>query len=200
MEQAHLEGLHCIHLIDTLPGLSERSDEWYVRARKDNHDVCGWYAPRGRDRLPSIVLNFGDIYRAIPRLWWWTTVPTLLMTCTLAHEIAHHLVANRGYIFKSGERFKYKEHEEAAANRYAFEVINRMQRQPGYKFGRWLMNNLADHYYMNGILGWRKRNYREAADNWYKAWSLNPDHDEAAYWYWRAKQLSSSGEGATALG
>jgi hypothetical protein len=37
---------------------------------------------------------------------------------------------------------------------------------------------------------WREKKYKEAAERWYRAWHLDPDHQEAVNWYWRAKKLS----------
>ncbi len=190
INQDDIEGIYCIRLLDQLPEPTDESEEWYSHARANGHEVCGWYTPKEKGTPAYITLHIGDIYRAVPCAYWWTTVPTLLITRVLAHEVAHHLVAKRGYIFRRGERLNHREYEEAAANRYAFSVIERMQERWVYRIGRWLIKDLADHHYIIGMLDWKEKKYSKAADRWYKAWCLNPNLDEAAHWYWRAREMS----------
>lgn len=189
-----LEGLYCIRLLDELPEPTEQSDEEYKNAWAEGHDICGLYSPQNEDTVSCITLNLAGIYRPISRAYWCTNVPTLLIARTLAHETAHHLVSTRGYVFRKGERFKHREYEEVAANRYALNVIKKMQIRWYHRVGAWLIKDLGDHHYIQGMLDWREGKYLNAAARFYKTCRLNPDHDEAAYWYWRAKQLSSSGE------
>jgi hypothetical protein len=199
IDQSHLDGVYCIRLLDQLPRPTEQSDEEYKYARAEGHYICGIYSAKNWDTVSCITLNLGDIYRPIPRAYFWTTVPTLLIIRTLAHEVAHHLVATRGYVFKRGENFKHKEYEEVAANRYAYDVLKKMQERWYYRLGRWMIKDLADHHHVMALFDWREKKYEKSAEHWYKAWWLNPELDEAAYWYLRAKKMCSSEQEEQAL-
>jgi hypothetical protein len=190
LRENDLSGLFCIRLLNELPQPTDQSDEEYKNAWAQGHDICGLYSAETTETVSCITLNLGDIYRPISRAYWCTTVPILLVARTLAHEVAHHLVATKGYVFSEGESFKHREDEERAANRYALNVLARMQSRWYHTLGAWLIKDLGDHHYIQGMLDWRERNYAKAAAHFYKSCRLNPNHDEAAYWYWRAKNRS----------
>ena len=192
ISQSDLDGLYCIRLLDAFPEPTDEASEDYKYAKANRHNIYGLYSAGTENTLSCITLNLGDIYRPIPWVYRWTPVPTLLITYALAHEIAHHLVAMRGYVFKPGENLTHKEYEEVAANRYAFYVVKKMRERWYYRLARWLINDLADHHHVMGLLDWRERKYERAAEHWYKAWCLNPELDDAAYWYWRAKKRCST--------
>jgi hypothetical protein len=178
-------------LLDQVPEPDDKSDDFYKYAWKEGHHIYGCYNAKTENTVSCITLNLGDIYRLVPLAYRWTTVPPLLIVHALAHEVAHHLVATRGYVFSPGERFKHREYEEVAANRYAFYVVKRMEERWYYRFGRWLIKDLADHHHVKALLDWREKRYGKSAEHWYKAWCLNPELDEAAYWYLRAKEKCS---------
>ena len=186
---SHLEGLCCIRLLDELPEPSNRSDESYKDAWTQGHHIYGLYSASDGHTVSCITLNIGDIYRLVPFAYRWTTVPTLLITHSLAHEVAHHLAATRGYVLKRGENRRHCEYEEVAANRYAFHVVKEMEKRWYYRVGRWMINDLANHHHALAVLDWREKNYEKSAYHWYRAWCLKPELDEAAYWYLRAKQM-----------
>lgn len=188
---SHLEGLYCIRLLDELPTPTAQSDEWYKHAVEQGYDVFGCYDPKDERTVSCVTLNLKDIYKLIPVAYYWTPVPTLLIAHAVAHEVAHHLVATRGYVFKKGEIFKHREYEEVAANRYAFSVLKKMEERWYYRISRWLIRDLADHHHVLALLDWREKKYEKSAKHWYRAWCLNPELDEAAYWYWRAKKMCS---------
>ena len=194
IDQSHLEGLYCIRLLDELPVPTEESDEWYKEARQEGYDVFGCYNAKQDNTVSCITLNLGDVYQSIPFLYRYTTVPTLLIAHSLAHEVAHHLVATRGYVFKRGENLKHKAYEEVIANRYAFYVVKRMEKRWYYRLGRWMVRDLSDHHHVLALLDWREKKYERSALHWYRAWCLNPELDEAAYWYWRAKKMHSASD------
>jgi hypothetical protein len=63
-----------------------------------------------------------EIDRGIPSLYCWTTVPTMVITQRLAHEVGHHLIATGGYLFSPAQKFITKRDEETAVNLYGFSV------------------------------------------------------------------------------
>jgi hypothetical protein len=140
---------------------------------------------------PYIVLNISDIYRGVPMVYWLTPVPTLLIAYSLAHEVAHHIVATRGRgcVIKAGESLKPNEQEEVFADKYAFSVLERMSKRWYYRLGKWAIRDLSDWHYISGISAWRSKDYVSAAEHWHNAWALHANNNEAAYWYKRAKEM-----------
>ena len=188
----HLAGLGYIELIDKLPEIKETSPDWYKQAREIERGVNAWYKHETETYCAGIVLYMPDLCFGIPQFLWWTTVPTLLMTKVLAHEVAHHLRRTRGYIFSRNENFKRDWQEEAAADRYAFDLIRRMRRRWSYWLGHEVIDITAQAYYRLGVKRWEEKNYAKAALYWKKAREINSDHTYAAHWYWRALDMVES--------
>ena len=185
----HLEGIQYVELIDRLPDVQERSPNWYKESRKTERGIYGWYNEQTGSDCAGIVLHIPDVYKGIPTFLWWTTVPTLLIAKVLAHEVAHHIRFTRGYILSRNETFKRLWQEEAAADRYAFELITRMRKKWSYWLGHEAILVTADTYYRLGVNRWKERNYAAAASYWEKVMRLDSDHTYAAHWYCRALDL-----------
>jgi hypothetical protein len=154
--------------------------------------VNGQYFAKTGDLQARIELYVDDLYRGIPRVYWLTPVFTLHLARTVSHEIGHHLIAERGYIFEPGEKLELPHHEEEIANRYAASVVSRMKARSYYRLAAWLGRDLADWHYLQGIFAWEAGRYSRAAERWYAAFLLDPDHLDASYWYWRAKSMAET--------
>lgn len=188
IEPTHLVGLASIHLEDAMPksGDAESEEEWVKRVRGEGltDHVGGWYVSSAEGNPAFIMLYVRPIYRSIPRPLRWSTAPTLRIVRTLAHEVAHHLIATRGYVFDEGEDVA---DEELLAERYAEQVLLRATKRWLYKLGELSLNEIASWQYTRGILDWRDGRYLSAAERFYDAWNLNPKIKDAAYWYWRSR-------------
>jgi hypothetical protein len=183
-----LEALNWINLIDDLPPAKETSPTWYKKATKETHGVGGWYKPQD-NTPPCITLNIRIIYRGVPRLYWLLPIPTLLIARTLAHEVAHHLIARRGYACPDDRRkARIKKDEEMAADRYAYTVNMTMRRRWYYRFAAWAIKHLSEWHYNHGMLAWKGAKYGEAAEHWFSASMLDPSNRQAWYGYARAKE------------
>jgi len=189
-----LAGIEYVELIDKLPEVKATSPDWYKQARTTERGINAWYKQETEDYCAGIVLHMPDLCFGIPKILWWTTVPTLLITKVLAHEVAHHLRRTRGYIFFKGESVKGDRHEEAAANHYAFDLIASMNQKWLYRLGHRLIHFASQNYYRRGVKKWNQKNYEEAALCWKKAREINPDHRYAAHWYWRAVEMLEAGQ------
>jgi hypothetical protein len=187
-----LEGIQYIELIDRLPDVHEGLPDWYKEVRKKNRGVYGWYNEQTVSDGAGVVLHMPDICNGIPRFLWCTTAPTLLITKVLAHEVAHHILFTRGHIFRNDENFKRDWQEEAAADRYAFDLIARMRKKWSYWLGHELILITADVYYRTGVKRWEEKDYAKAAWYWDRAMRLDSDHTYAAHWYWRAVDMMES--------
>ena len=119
-------------------------------------------------------------------------MPTLLIAKALAHEVGHHLVNTKGYIFTPDEKYpdykKHPDYEEEMANRYAFDVLSSMKKKLQYKFGTLLMNYFADFYYGVAATKWQEKKYKVAADYWYKSFLLNSERQETVEWLWHSRK------------
>ena len=135
-----------------------------------------------------VILYVRELYRSIPRLYWWTTVPTLLISYTLAHEVGHHLIAKRGYVFQPGETYECDANEEEFCDRYAFRVTQKMLERWYYRLGRSGLKDLAAWYYIFGCLDWEQGRYNKAAERFYTCFVLDQSREDALNWYRRAKE------------
>lgn len=186
-----LKELGSIQIESEMPEAPQGPNEtvWARHVRTVGHTayVNGWYELAQQGGPASIMLYAEPIYRPIPSFLWWTTVPTLRILRTLAHEVAHHLVATRGYVFEKGEDVA---DEEALANRFSATVIASTAQKPSYRLGQWFIKDLANWYYTFAMTDWEKKNFSAAARRFYNAWDLCPDNAEAGYWYWQARERS----------
>src|SRR5215813_7473423 len=76
----HLKGLTSIQIWDTLPELTEQSPKALKKARREGLPVYGLYKARSRHVAAQIILLTNEIYRGIPRLYWWTPAMTIQIT------------------------------------------------------------------------------------------------------------------------
>jgi len=186
-----LNGLSYVQIADQLPEIGPEDDaaDWAKRASADGTDefTYGWYARPSEDRPGHIILYGRRIYRGLPGYLWWSTLPTLRIARSLAHEVAHHLVATRGYVFQPGED---KDQEESLANAYAAKVLVKMTSHWPYQLGQRGMRELASWHYVYGIADYNAKKYRSAADSFYKSWDLDPQNKESLNLYWRAREMS----------
>jgi hypothetical protein len=185
---ADLVGIESIDLQTELPNATKDSPEWHRRASAEELTVTGFYTCKMNSRSATITLFIRDLYRGIPRAFWWSPVITLSFARTIAHEVGHHLIAERGYVFDKGERVHPDEYEEEMANRYSFSIVQKMTKRWHYRLGMNLAKYLATVHYSNGVTQWNAKNYERAAQCWYESFRLDPDLKEAIYWYRKAKE------------
>jgi hypothetical protein len=61
-----------------------------------------------------------------------------------------------------------------------------------YRLGKWAIKDLAGAHYIKGMLKWRSGAYEQAAQSWYKSFCLDPDREDAIYWYKRARESAAA--------
>lgn len=110
---------------------------------------------------------------------------------TLAHEVAHHVVASQGLVPGSDEPGNDEE-EESVANKYAAHVLDRMERNWFNRLGERGLKEIAQWHYVLGIADLRAKKFVDTADSFYKAWDLDPSNKDAGDLYWRARELSNA--------
>jgi hypothetical protein len=182
-----LAGVEFIRLMD--------EDPESTIARKHSDDVWsytyhGRYVRRNSRAGTHINLYTRDLYFGIPLLLKPTPVATLSIAHTLAHEVGHHLVTKRGYIYLPTEKYGaygvYNKHEERMCDGYARDVIRRAGKSWYLKIGHRLGKALSGLYVELGAINFEKQNYKKAADYWFRAHHADGSRVEAAGGYEKA--------------
>lgn len=195
IDPGDLVGIGSIRLKDSIEEAEDAM--WYQRAISEGLSINGWYRPEDRDESATITLFICDLYRGIPTLYWLTPVIRLRIASTLAHEVGHHLIATRGYVFAPGEKVVPIEYEEEMAHRYSFSVLKKMQKRWYFKLASLGIKDLACWHFTQGTLAWKQGNFKRAAESWYKSFHLDPDRQDAISWYKRAKEISQGAATST---
>jgi hypothetical protein len=188
IEPRDLVGISSIILKDSFEEVDDAI--WYQRVISEGLSIKGWYRSAGQGESATITLFLGDLYRGIPGLYRLTPVIRLSIASTLAHEVGHHLIATRGYVFAPRERVVPIEYEEEMAHRYSFSVLKRMNSRWYFKLASFGIKDLAGWHYAQGTLAWKAGNFKRAAESWYKTFDLDPDRQDAIIWYKRAKEMT----------
>ena len=187
-----LFGIEEIVIKEQLGPATSISPDWHHKIEGRNLAVSGQYFGRYGDEPPTIVLYVASLYRGIPKIYWFSPVITLRLASTLAHEVGHHLIDRRGYIFEREERVKPPDYEEELARRYSFSVRKRMLRRWYYRVADWLTRDLAEWHYVIGIVDFRKGLYENAATRWEITFCLDPNRADADDWYYEAKRAQAT--------
>ena len=185
-----LEGLESIRVIHECPDDHESAKvSPYLRGFLYN----GHYSRKMKNRPAHVVLYARDVYFGIPKLLMASSVARLRVASKLAHEVGHHVIATRGYIYKPWEKYKpwngiRDPYEEKMAEEYASDVINRMLTSWRYKFGKLLTRMLSTFLYKAGIQEFSDGNYQSAASLQSRAHTLNPENEDAGQCYRHAME------------
>jgi hypothetical protein len=191
IDTADIVGIDSIELRHKIDDADPEAPEWHRHATEQDLSVNGLYFRHQGVSSASITLFVRDLYRGIPKMYWLTPVVTLAVAQTLAHEVGHHLIAERGYTFAPGERIFPKEYEEEMAHRYSYSVVKKMKSRWYYRMAGWATKDLASWHYVRGIWKWKCGDYEGAAESWYRTFHLDPDRQEAIHWYKWAKEAAS---------
>ncbi len=187
IDPADLYGIERLVLQEEIGPPTKNSPDWHHKAHEEDHIVSGQYLFQSSGSPATIALYVRSLYLGIPRIFWLSPVITLHIARTLAHEVGHHIIAQRGYIFDRHEKTK-DDFGEEMADRYAFFVAKRMLSRRHYRVAERITHDLAEWHYNIGTIEWRDSRFERAADYWHKAFLLDPNHPDAGYWYWQAKR------------
>jgi hypothetical protein len=182
-----LNGISFIRLMDDLPKPTDRSPHWHKDLKKRYVYLNGLYVGRYQNEPAHINLYVRNLYRGIPSLLWQTPIPTLMIADTLAHEVGHHLIFTRGYVFQPTEVFKHKEVVEEFCDRYAVSIVKKMMVKRRYRLCRWTLKGLAGWHFGLGSFDEGLKRDGHAAEHFLTAFHLNNNFEYALYLYRRAK-------------
>ena len=191
MSPVDLHGIAWVRLKDEIEEVEAIIPKSCKPPEDEKVSITGLYLSQDTIRPAEIILCAGNLYRGMPRLYWYTPASTLNICYTLAHEVGHHLIATRGYVFEKTESYSDDEIEEEFCNRYAFVVTKRMLKRCYYRFGDWLLRDLAGWHYVFGCTSWKQGKFEEASQCFFTAFHLDRNREDALYWYRRAKDRTT---------
>jgi hypothetical protein len=181
-----LEGLGQIWLDDRLPP-SVLEEPRYREALSLGEPFYGWYRSATPGESAGIFLHTSDVLQGLPRFFWPTPAGTVLIGRTLAHEIGHHVITT------SGARFSDETAEELEANKYAMEILLRMERRQRYSLAVRFLMTLGERQLTLGKRQWENGNHRKALYHFSRANSLWTKRGDDRDWYVRARQECLTG-------
>jgi hypothetical protein len=181
-------GIENIVLDENIGPPRSNSPEWHHEAQRKGLAIDGQYFHKNSDSSASVTLYVGSIYSGIPKVYWFSPVITLQVARVMAHEVGHHLIATKGYVFEKNEKVIHSVQREELADRYAFNIRRRMHRHWYYRFAYWLTQDLAAWHYANGTYEFRVGHFSNAAKSWKASLSLDPARIDAAQWYLEAQR------------
>lgn len=187
IEPADLEGIDFVFIFENVPPTTPGKNRDLEKAIREGLLLFAAYNSRSAHWPAHIVLIARNLYERVPRLIRHSPAMTLWIAENIAHEVGHHLIAERRFSLRTGVEGKGTEDEEEFAERYAKSIVARMKSGTVYKFGEFLLKIAAEINYYKGARKWKKGEYELAADYFYMAIQLYRDHPEAGYWFWQAK-------------
>jgi hypothetical protein len=161
---------------------------------KDDQWVKAMYFPKNNTDPAFITFFTEAMYFPLDVILRFPPITTIYFAQIVAHEVAHHLIATRGYIFAPGEKYGSDPYEEEMANRYAFEIVTRMKKRRHYRFADRVLKFFSAVHFEDGRQNWLRQNYVSAARSWYKAWLLDLSNETAGDLYWQARSKISDPE------
>jgi len=191
IDSADLEGITFVFLFDGVPSITPGKNRALDEAIREGLLLFAAYNARSANWPAHIMLMARNLYKPIPRLLQHSPALTLWIAENIAHEVGHHLIAERRFTSRPRPDGAGTEEEEEFADRYAKSITAKMKSSPRYQFGSFLLRMAAKSNYYKGARSWKKGRYQIAADYFYLATQLNRDHPEASYWFWKAKERAS---------
>lgn len=185
-----LKDLHAITVMDHPPD----NPEYTARPRYLSGFVFnGHYEFKTKDRKARVVLFANDIYYGLPGILMHTPVATLRLARTLAHEVGHHVISTRGYIYKLWEKYKpwtgtADPYEEKIVDTYASDVIERMLKHRLYRFGAFVTRHFANLLHDAGLQKYMDGDYVRAAKLAFCAYNLDTRNLDANQCYRHAME------------
>jgi hypothetical protein len=181
-----LKGISFIRLMDDLPQPTDRSPHWHKELKRRYLYLNGLYVGKYKTEPAHINLYVRNLYRGIPSFLTTTSIPTLVIAGILAHEVGHHLIYTRGYVFQPTEVFKHKEIVEEICDRYAVSIVKKMMVKSRYRFSQWLVRRLAGWHLAMGSFDEGRKQLGQAAEHFLTAFHLDNNREDALYLYRRA--------------
>ena len=182
ISQRDIKGLESIRVIDECPDDPEGSAK--VSRYLWGFLYNGHYSRKTKNQPAEIVLYANDVFFGIPKVLMASSVARLRLADRLAHEVGHHVIATRGYVYKPWEKYEARDgvtnpYDEKMADAYALDVIQGMLGHWRYRLGKLTSRMLSTWLYKAGIEEYFRENYQSAASLLSRAHTLNKDNEDA---------------------
>lgn len=185
-------GLERVELFDSISDL-EFEPTWSGKnCGTEDLWVKAIYFPGKGSKAAFVTLFIESANLPLDRFIRFRPITTLYFIHILAHEVGHHLIATRGYIFTSDETYRSAAFEEEMADRYAYTICQRLMDKWYYRASARILRFISKIHFEEGRQNWKKGDYSAAATCWYKAWLLDFDNFQAGELYLEAKRKSAS--------
>lgn len=191
IDAADLAGVEFVYLFDDVPSISPGKNSEVEEALREGLLLFASYKPRGEHWPAHIMLIVRNLCKPVPPVLRHSAALTAWLTENIAHEVGHHLIAEKKFTLLPRADSQQFETEEEFADRFAKSVTTRLTNRPSYRFARLLLDLAAAIDYYKGAHHWKKGKYQLAADYFYMATQLRPDHSQASYWFWKAKERAT---------
>lgn len=143
--------------------------------------VSGCYYSETSESAPYIELYISEIYRGIPFPLYLTPVMILIITQTLAHEVAHHLISKKKSSLDETR-------EELLAERYGNYITKKLKMTPYFKICNLILRELSNWHLALAQADYKLNNLERAESHFYSAWQLNPQNQTASEWFWYVRK------------
>jgi hypothetical protein len=185
-----LEGLDLIRVIDESHDDSESAK---LPSYLKGFAYRGMYLRKTATRPAHVVLYANYLYLGVPKLLKRSAMVTVNLARTLVHEVGHHVISTRGYVYNPWEKYKpwdgvRNPYEEKMADAYAADVMQRMLRHWRYKLGDFMARMISRLLHKAGIAEYWDGNYQRAALLGFCAHNLNLDNEDAGQCYRHAME------------
>ena len=186
-----LEGLELIRVIDESHDDPESAK---ISSYIKGFPYRGMYLRRTVTRPAEVVLYADYLYLGVPKLLLKrSAMVTVNLARTLAHEVGHHVIATRGYIYQPWEKYQpwdgvRNPYEEKMADAYAADVMQRMLKQWRYQLGDFMARMLSRLLHQAGIAEYWDGKYQRAALLEFCAHNLNLHNEDAGQCYRHAME------------
>ena len=193
-----LVGIDHILLVDKVTEINTGSPKKDKELCDKMSKPSGFYYMKTQSNPAFIRLIISNLFYPIPYYANYSPFPTLHIAKALAHEVGHHLVATKGYIFAPDEKYpsyeKKPEIEEEMADRYAFQIVSKMKEKLTYRAGTYIMEIFALYHHSFAMDAWKVKNYKASAECWSKAYLLDTEKQEYLDWYWQSREKIESNQ------
>ena len=95
-----LHGINHIFLFEDIPEVSKQGDPDVERAIRDNLLICGAYRALRATMAAHVILIVKSLYHPMPGIFVHTPAMTLSIARTIAHEVGHHLIAEKRFALR----------------------------------------------------------------------------------------------------
>jgi len=191
IDAEQVEGIDHVLLLDQVPDVSLRRDPDLRRTVADGRLVFGAYRSKDDNNAAHIILIVRSLYGPMPPLLTSSAAMTLRIAEVIAHEVAHHLIAERRFLLQSKPGTAMSETEEEFAKSFARAITSRMERKFIYRLGGVLLRTAASVNFQRGVRAWRKGNYDQAAKYFDLAIKIKADATDASYWFVKAREQAN---------